>query len=115
MLVGFLRAMEQNTVDGQRSMNFSHYLYVPFANNGGNFHDSIDEDQLEKACGKSTKLREAVGASYMRDCFKAQAFDSNYVDEWHLPNVTPSFKATQRPLQKDVSAFMQRNPSGTLS
>ena len=49
VLVGFLRAIEQNTVDGQLSMNFSHYLHMPFANNDGNNHDSIDEDQLEKA------------------------------------------------------------------
>ena len=78
VLVGFLRAREQSTLDGQRSMNFSHYLYMPFANNGGNNHDSVDEDQLEKACGKSTRLREALGASYMKDCFKAQAFGQRF-------------------------------------
>ena len=126
VLVGFLRAREQNTVDGQRSMNFSHYLYMPFANNGGNNHDSVDEDQLEKACGTSTKLREALGASYMRDCFKAQAFGqrfcflrrllhlhcepTRYLQDWKP--ALRNFHTTKKLLQKDISTFMQRNPSG---
>ncbi|CAE7303924.1 unnamed protein product [Symbiodinium sp. CCMP2456] len=128
VLVGFLRAMEQNTVDGQRSMNFSHYLYMPFANNGGNNHDSVDEDQLERACGKSTKLRETLGASYMRDCFKAQAFGqrfrflrrllhlhcepTRYLQDWKP--ALRNFNTTKKLLQKDIFTFMQRNPSGTL-
>ena len=77
-------------------------------------HSRVSDAKLKRACSDDAELREALGASYMRDCFKAQAFDSNYVDEWHLPNATPSFKATQKMLQKDISTFMQRNPSGTL-
>ncbi|CAE7292201.1 unnamed protein product, partial [Symbiodinium necroappetens] len=127
VLVGFLRAIEQNTVDGQLSMNLSHYLHMPFANNSGNNHDSIDEDQLEKACGKRTKLREALGASYMRDCFKAQAFGqrfrflrrllhlhcepTRYLQDW---KPLWNFNTTKKLLQKDISTFTQRNPSGTL-
>ena len=68
VLVGFLRAREQSTLDGQRSMNFTHYLYVPFANNGGNFHSRVSDAKLKRACSDDAELREALGASYMRDC-----------------------------------------------
>jgi len=50
----------------------------------------------------------------MRDCFKAQAFDSDYVDEWHLPNTTPTFRTARKLLEKDISTFMQRRPNDML-
>ena len=108
VLVGFLRSRELNSV------NFTHYLYMPFANNGRNFHEEVDEAELECACGEDVELRQALGAAYMRDCFRAQAFDSDYVDEWHLPNTIPTVRTTQKLLEKDVSTFMQRCPNGVL-
>jgi hypothetical protein len=45
---------------------------MPFANNDGNYHDYVDEEQLVSGCGKSSKLREAL-----RGCFRAQTFDSD--------------------------------------
>ena len=113
VVVGFLRSRELDFGDDAR-LNFTHYLYMPFANNGGNYHGEVDEAELESACGKSMKLRKALGAVYMRDCFRAQAFDSHYVDEWDLPNTTPTFRTTQNLLKKDVSTFMQRSPEGVL-
>ena len=81
---------------------------MPFANNGGNFHEEVDEAELESACGKSTKLRKALGAAYMRECFRAQAFNSDYVVEWYLSNAIPPFRTSQKLLEKEVSTFMQR-------
>eukprot|EP00435_Cladocopium_sp_Y103_P030195 s502_g7.t1 len=43
---------------------------MPFANNGGNYHRRVGEDVVQSACGKSTELREALGATYMRECFR---------------------------------------------
>ena len=113
VVVGFLRSRELDFGDDAR-LNFTHYLYMPFANNGGNYHGEVDEAELKSACGKSMKLRKALGAVYMRDCFRAQAFDSHYVDEWDLPNTTPTFRTAQNLLKKDVSTFMQRSPEGVL-
>ena len=113
VVVGFLRSRELDFGDDAR-LNFTHYLYMPFANNGRNYHTEVDEAELESACGKSMKLRKALGAAYMRECFRAQAFDSHYVDEWDLPNTTPTFRTAQNLLKKDVSTFMQRSPEGVL-
>eukprot|EP00930_Biecheleria_cincta_P017242 TRINITY_DN13764_c0_g2_i2.p1 TRINITY_DN13764_c0_g2~~TRINITY_DN13764_c0_g2_i2.p1 ORF type:complete len:653 (-),score=131.93 TRINITY_DN13764_c0_g2_i2:102-2060(-) len=112
VVVGFLRSRELNT-DCTR-LDFTHYLYMPFANNGGNYHRKVSEAKLQRACGEDVELREALGAAYMKDCFKAQAFDSDYVDVWHLPNTTPTFRTAQKLLEKDVSTFMQRSPKGVL-
>ena len=73
VLVGFLRSSKLNSGDVAR-LNFTHYLCMPFANNRGNLHEKVDEAKLESACGKSTNLRNTLGAAYMRDCFRAQAF-----------------------------------------
>ena len=88
-------------------------LHMPFANNSGNCHDYVDEEQLVSGCRKSSKLRVRL---YMRDCFRAQTFDSDYVyvDEWPLPNATPTFITSQNLLEKDVSTFMRRSPKGVL-
>ena len=128
VLVGFLRAREQNTVDGQRSMNFTHYLYMPFANNGRNFHSRVSDAKAKKACSDDVELREALGASYMRVCFKAQAFGqrfrflrrllhlhcepTRYLQDWKP--ALRNFNTTKKLLQKDISSFMQHKPSGTL-
>ena len=84
VLVGFLRSREL----GSAQLNFTHYLYMPFANNSGNYHRRVSEAKLQRACGQDDELRTGLGAAYMRDCFRAQTFDSDYVDEWHLPNAT---------------------------
>ena len=68
---------------------------MPFANNDRNYHDYVDEEQLVSGCGKSSKLREAL-----RGCFRAQTFDSDYVDGWHLPNTSPTFRTSQKLLEK---------------
>ena len=77
VVVGFLRSRELDSGDDAR-LNFTHYLYMQFANNGGNDHENIDEAGLESKCGKNTKLRAALGAAYMRDCFRAQAFGRRF-------------------------------------
>ena len=111
-VVGFLRFRELDFGDDAR-LNFTHYLYMPFANNSGNYHDYVDEEQLVSGCRKSSKLRVRL---YMRVCFRAQTFDRDYVyvDEWHLPNATPTFITSQNLLEKDVSTFMRRSPKGVL-
>ena len=113
VLVGFLRPRELHSGDVAQP-NFTHYLHMPFASNGRNFHEKVSETKLKRACGEDVELRQALGAAYMRNCFRAQAFDSDYVDEWHLPNTTPTFRTTQKLLEKDVSTFMQRSPNGML-
>ena len=65
VLVGFQRSRELDS-GGDARLNFTHYLYMPFANNGGNYHDCVDEEQLVIGCGRSSKLREALLASF--DC-----------------------------------------------
>ena len=90
VVVGFLRSRELDSGDDAR-LNFTHYVYMPFANNDRNYH--VDEEQLVSGCGKSSKLREALGATYMRGCFR-ETFDSDYVDGWHLPNATPTFRTS---------------------
>ena len=113
VLVGFLRSRELDS-GGDAQLNFTHYLYMPFANNGGNYHGRVSEAKLQRACGQDGELRTGLGAAYMRDCFRAQTFDSDYVDEWHLPNATPTFRTSQKLLEKDVSTSMQRSPKGVL-
>ena len=58
VVVGFLRFRELDPGDAAR-LNFTHYLYMPFANNGGNCHRRVGEDVVQSACGKSTELRQA--------------------------------------------------------
>ena len=111
--MGFLRSRELDLRD-DAWFNFTHYLYMPCANNGRKFHRNMNEAELESKCGKSTKLREALGAAYMRDCFRAQAFDSDYVDEWHLPHTAPTFRTAQNLLQQDLFTCMQRSPKGVF-
>ena len=113
VLVGFLQSIELDPGDDAR-LNFTHYLYIPFANNGGNYHRRVSEAKLQRACGQDDELRTGLGAAYMRDCFRLQTFDSDYVDEWHLPNARPTFRTSQKLLKKDVSTFMQRSPKGVL-
>ena len=113
VLVGFLRSREINSGDVAQ-LYFTHYLYMLFANNGRNYHEKVCEAMLQRACGQDVELRNALGLAYMRDCFRAQAFDSEYVDEWHLPNTTPTFRTARKLLEKDISTFMQRRPNGML-
>eukprot|EP00930_Biecheleria_cincta_P073985 TRINITY_DN6122_c0_g1_i2.p1 TRINITY_DN6122_c0_g1~~TRINITY_DN6122_c0_g1_i2.p1 ORF type:complete len:534 (+),score=97.69 TRINITY_DN6122_c0_g1_i2:3-1604(+) len=121
VVLGFLRCRQLQTLDGQRSP-FTHYLYMPFRNNGGNYHSCVDEEELMSTCGRNVKLREALGAMYMRDCFKAEAFgqrDSGccepvYIDVWNYSRQIESFKRTQALLKNDVSEFMRRSPNGVL-
>merc|ERR1719410_1373639 len=100
---------------------------MPFANNGGNFHGSVDVGPQQcltpclpaclPAChvGKRRRGRlEALGASYMRDCFRAQAFETTYIDSWTSPSQLQSFKTTASLLKEDVSNFMQSSPKGVL-
>ena len=72
VLVGSLRSSELNSRD-VAPLNFTHYYwYVPFANDGV-------EIKLKRACG------EALGAAYMRECSKAQAFSAAYAEYWQTP------------------------------
>jgi len=128
VLVGFLRSRELESGDEAR-LNFTHYLYMPFANNGGNYQNYVDEAQLVSGCGKSSKLREALGAAYMRDCFRAQTFGRGfrrlrrflrlpcegtaYLRGWR-PGAFLIFQRTKDMPEKDVSTFMQRSPKGVL-
>ena len=114
VLVGFLRSREG--ISGDKALEFTHYLYMPFSNNAGNFHSNCvdDEELLVSACGQSPKKREALGACYMRDCLRAQVSEGEYVDVWNPPDTIPIFKATAKVLQEDVSTFMQRSPKGVL-
>ena len=111
--VGFLRSRELDLRDDAR-LNFTHYLYMPFANNGRKFHRNMDEAELESKCGNSTKLREALGAAYMRDCFRAQAVSGAYAKYWQTPDHILEIEDTQDLLQQDVFTFMQRSPKGVL-
>ena len=112
VVVGFLRSRELDFGDDAR-LNFTHYLYMPFANNCGNYHTEVDEAELESACGKSMKLRTALGAAYMRECFR-QATEGAYLKNWQCPSDIPDFEDVKKPLKKDVSTFMQRSPNGVL-
>ena len=112
VVVGFLRSRDLDFGDDAR-LNFTHYLYMTFANNGGNYHTEVDEAELESACGKSMKLRKALGAAYMRECFR-QATEGAYLKNWQCPSDIPDFEDVKKLLKKDVSTFMQRSPEGLL-
>ena len=128
VVVGFLRSRELDFGDDAR-LNFTHYLYMPFANNGGNYHEKVSEAKLKRACGEDVELRQALGAAYMRECFRAQAFgrgfcrlrrflrlpceDTTYLRNWKK-GAFPTFQRTKDMLKKEVSTFMQRSPNGVL-
>ena len=128
MLVGFLRSSELNSGDEAR-LNFTHYLYMPFTNNGGNYHEKVSEAKLQRACGEDVELRNALGAAYMRECFRAQAFGrgfrrlrrflrlpcegTTYLRNWKK-GAFPTFQRTKDMLEKDISTFMRRRPNGML-
>eukprot|EP00435_Cladocopium_sp_Y103_P064328 s1398_g26.t1 len=114
VVVGVLRFRELDSGDDAR-LNFTHYLYMPSANNCGNYHRRVGEDVVQSACGKSTKLREALGATYMRECFR-QAIAGAYVKNWQsLTDLsTLDFEDTKKLLEEDASTFKQRNPIGVL-
>ena len=84
---------------------------MPFANNGGNYHRRVGEDVVQSACGKSNELREALGATYMRDCF-GQAIAGAYVKNWQSPTDLPTldFEDIKRLLEEDVSALSNATP-----
>ena len=112
VVVGFLRSRELDFGDDAR-LNVTHYLYMPFANNGRNYHRGVSDAQLQRACGEDDKLRTALGAAYMRDCF-AQAMSGVYAKYWQTPDHILEVEDTQDLLQQDVSTFMQRSPNGML-
>ena len=130
VVVGFLRSRELDSGDDAR-LNFTHYLYMLFANNGGNYHARVCEAKLQRACGGDDELRAALGAAYMRDCFRAQTFgfrrfcrrlrlflrlpceETTYLRAWK-PGAFPIFQRTKDMLEKDVSTFIQRSPKGVL-
>eukprot|EP00930_Biecheleria_cincta_P073990 TRINITY_DN6122_c0_g1_i8.p1 TRINITY_DN6122_c0_g1~~TRINITY_DN6122_c0_g1_i8.p1 ORF type:complete len:525 (+),score=101.31 TRINITY_DN6122_c0_g1_i8:3-1577(+) len=112
VVLGFLRCRQLQTLDGQRSP-FTHYLYMPFRNNGGNYHSCVDEEELMSTCGRNVKLREALGAMYMRDCFR-RALNVSYTKYWKAPDSILEVVDTQVSLKNDVSEFMRRSPNGVL-
>ena len=99
---------------GDARLNFTHYLYMRFANNSGNYHKRVGEDMVQSACGKSTKLREALAAACMRDCFRAQAVSGAYAKYLQPPDHILEAEDAQDLLQQDVFSFMQRSPKGVL-
>ena len=112
-MVGFLRSRELDSGDDAPS-NFTHYLYMRFANNGGNYHGRASEAKLQRAREEDDELRTALGAAYMRDCFRAQAVSGAYAKYWQTPDNILEVEDTQDLLQQDVFTFMQRSPKGTL-
>ena len=84
----WVSCVPQSYTGDDARLNFTHYLYMPLANSGESYHRRVSEAKLQRACGQDDELRTGLGAAYMRDCFRAQTFDSDYVDEWHLPNAT---------------------------
>ena len=118
VVVGFLRSRELDMRDDAR-LNFTHYLYMPCANNGRKFHRNMDEAELESTCGKSTKLREALGAAYMRDCFRAQAVPGAYAKYRQTPDHILEVEETcRRPiacLLPDVRTIMKERLPWTTS
>ena len=86
---------------------------MPFANNGGNYHRRVSEAKLQRACGEDDELRTALGAVYMRECFR-QATEGAYLKNWQCPSDIPDFEDVKKLLKKDVSTFMQRSPEGLL-
>ena len=112
VLVGFLRSRELDSGDEAR-LNVTHYLYMPFANNGGNYQNYVDEEQLVSGCGKSSKLCEALGAAYMRDCFRAQTFGRGF-RRLHRFLRLPCEGTTYLRGWKPAPFLMQRSPKGVL-
>ena len=111
--MGFLRSRELDSGDDAPS-NFTHYLYMRFANNGGNYHGRASEAKLQRAREEDDELRTALGAAYMRDCFRAQAVSGAYAKYWQTPDHILEVGDTQDLLQQDVFTFMQCSPKGTL-
>ena len=81
---------------------------MPLANSGESYHRRVSEAKLQRACGQDDELCTGLGAAYMRDCFRAQTFDSVYVDEWHLPNATTLPKSQRCRLPLSIT------PRGTI-
>eukprot|EP00930_Biecheleria_cincta_P087442 TRINITY_DN76673_c0_g1_i1.p1 TRINITY_DN76673_c0_g1~~TRINITY_DN76673_c0_g1_i1.p1 ORF type:complete len:639 (+),score=120.71 TRINITY_DN76673_c0_g1_i1:92-2008(+) len=108
VLPGFLHSISMGV-----GLNFSHYLYMPFHNNDRRHHTRVSTQDLEVY---TQEQRFRLGAMYMRDCFRAQAFGSpsSYERDWKLPATVVDIRKTQTLLDEDVQHFMKRSPDGVL-
>lgn len=80
---------------------FTHYLYMPFAKNNGNWNNDENDDVA----------LEEMGAAYMLACFKAQAA-GEYIKRW-LWRPAPAMKDTCQELEQQVRSFLQLPKAAT--
>ena len=100
VLVGFLRSSELDSADVAQ-LNVTHYLYMPFANNGGNYHEKVSEASL--GCGLHEGMLQGTS---LLSCLRKK--------HWQTPEHILKAEDTQELLEKEVSNFMQSSPKGVL-
>eukprot|EP00439_Symbiodinium_sp_Y106_P011884 s8121_g1.t2 len=94
----FCRSVELGTKN-----SFTHYLYMPFANNDGNCHSKIDSDLLR---GFSEEKLERAGADFMLHCFRRQMKGVySRSSTWNLPSPLPDLEDTERKFAMEVEKF----------
>ena len=89
-------------------MNLTHYLYIPFNNNGNRYHRKVQDD-----ADRQGDL-EQIGAEYMLDCFEAQAICNRYLKDWIAPATRAEAKQTERDFRDAVDLFMSCSRDGVL-
>jgi len=100
VLVMYLRSLELGAPN-----HYTHYMYMPFANNGGKCHSRVlrgllqglDEDELEEA-----------GADFMLHCFRVQLKGEYHEGEWMPPTTRKGLTKTQAEFRREVTAFMKK-------
>lgn len=89
---------------------FTHYLYMPFANNNRNRHSEVDSDLTS---GRSKQTLQAMGAAYMLASFKAQML-GKYVRRWEPPSPLPTLVETETELKGQVLKFLNQQKGKLL-
>ncbi|CAE7858295.1 unnamed protein product [Symbiodinium necroappetens] len=92
--------------------SFTHYLYMPFANNDGNSHSPAPNRQLRDL---ETDELERAGADFMLHCFRRQ-MNGTYSrsSTWTLPSQLPDLEDTMAKFKEEVHKFLQKNQSNRL-
>lgn len=109
----FLRSIEQ----GQP---FTHYIYMPFANNGGRYHWGVEMDlkyaavldKVRAVAGKGAPAAlRRMGSAYMLECFRKQL--QNEVWREGLGLLEAPMDVAQE-LRREVQKVLRSRPGGKL-
>ncbi|CAE7571471.1 unnamed protein product [Symbiodinium necroappetens] len=95
----FCRSVELNN-----EHRFTHYLYMPFANNDGSCHSPAPNRQLRDL---ETDELERAGADFMLHCFRTQMNGAYHDLEWQPPKPLPSLNMAVARFKKEVHKFLQ--------